>query len=347
MDDIIILPYEGKIPIKQKIIAEEPPQPDPAPQKKKRKTYPQDWTNYNLFQTREKAMAYKLLSSVIDYIDIQQIKRTGRPSVDIREIIKCLVVKVYNDSSSRRINSELILFRGLGYITKLYHFNTICKYLSDPQITPHLEEIYKTLAEPMAALENYFAADSTGFSTMDKSRWSDVRLDFKQHKDYKKLHIICGTRTNVIASVKVTEGTCNDSPYFKPLLNDASKLFTIKEISADAGYLSRENCTASREIGAVPYIMPKKNVTALSKGHSSWNKMISLWRENEPKFRAHYHRRSNVESTFAMIKRKFGDTLKGKHDSTKYNEIMCKVVCHNLTILAECMIQFGIHPSFQ
>ena len=75
-------------------------------------------------------------------------------------------------------------------------------------------------------------------------------------------------------------------------------------------------------------------------------KMIRLWKENETRFRAHYHRHSNAESAFSMIKRKFGDCLRGKLDTTKENEIMCKVICHNLTVLANCIILFGISPDF-
>lgn len=40
-------------------------------------------------------------------------------------------------------------------------------------------------------------------------------------------------------------------------------------------------------------------------------------------FMAHYHHRSNVESTFSMIKRKFGDSLRTKTDTAMVNEVLC------------------------
>jgi hypothetical protein len=46
---------------------------------------------------------------------------------------------------------------------------------------------------------------------------------------------------------------------------------------------------------------------------------------------AHYHKRSNVESTFSAIKRKFGDSVMSKTDAAMANEVLCKVLCHNLT----------------
>ncbi len=46
-------------------------------------------------------------------------------------------------------------------------------------------------------------------------------------------------------------------------------------------------------------------------------------------FRA-YHPRSNIESTFSMIKRKFGDSVRSKGDLAMKNEVLAKVLCHNL-----------------
>lgn len=46
---------------------------------------------------------------------------------------------------------------------------------------------------------------------------------------------------------------------------------------------------------------------------------------------ASYHKRSNVESTFSAIKRKFGDSVMSKTDAAMVNESPCKLLCHNLT----------------
>ena len=63
-------------------------------------------------------------------------------------------------------------------------------------------------------------------------------------------------------------------------------------------------------------------------------------------FLSHYHKRSNVESTFSMIKRKFGDFLRSKTDAAMVNEALCKIVCHNLVVLIHEMYELGIEPQF-
>lgn len=61
---------------------------------------------------------------------------------------------------------------------------------------------------------------------------------------------------------------------------------------------------------------------------------------------ATYHKRSNVESTFSAIKRKFGAAVRSKRFTAQVNEILCKVLCHNLSCLVHAMRELGIEPSF-
>jgi transposase len=63
-------------------------------------------------------------------------------------------------------------------------------------------------------------------------------------------------------------------------------------------------------------------------------------------FLQHYHKRSNVESTFSMMKRKFGDSLRSKTDVAMANETLCKILCHNLVVLIHEAHELGIDPMF-
>ena len=59
-----------------------------------------------------------------------------------------------------------------------------------------------------------------------------------------------------------------------------------------------------------------------------------------------YHKRSNVESTFSMLKAKFGDSVRSKTDVAMRNEMLCKVLCHNVCCIISAMYELGIEPSF-
>jgi transposase len=65
--------------------------------------------------------------------------------------------------------------------------------------------------------------------------------------------------------------------------------------------------------------------------------MYHFYMMNRPKFLEHYHKRSNVETTFHMIKSKFGQRLRSQTLTAKINEAQCKVLSHNLRVVIQSM----------
>ena len=60
----------------------------------------------------------------------------------------------------------------------------------------------------------------------------------------------------------------------------------------------------------------------------------------------HYHKRSNIESAISMIKTKFGDSVRSKTDVAMRNEVLCKILCHNICCLIQSQCELGIEPMF-
>jgi len=54
-------------------------------------------------------------------------------------------------------------------------------------------------------------------------------------------------------------------------------------------------------------------------------------------FSAYYHKRSNVESTFSMIKAKFCARIRSKTPVAQVNEVLCEVLC---IIYAALLVRF-------
>jgi hypothetical protein len=80
----------------------------------------------------------------------------------------------------------------------------------------------------------------------------------------------------------------------------------------------------------------------------AWDRMYHLFALQRDTFLAHYHVRSNVETTFSMIKRKFGESLKSKSYEGQVNEVLCKVICHNLCCLVSAVHELGLEmPQFE
>lgn len=337
--EIFYLPYNP-----QRQLGNFTEKPRTINQEKKKEKFYRDWTLYNQYQAKEKLLSYKIIHAIIENEPIiKTYSGIGRPPLDIKDKLKALAMKIFTNFSYRRLESELYLVKGLGYLQNIPKRTTTNELMENQQITPLLQNMITKIAKPLIPHEKYFAADATGFSAPNKRQWSKIRLDKKEHKDYKKLHIMIGIQTHIITSAIVTEGTSADTLQYKHLLRQTGKFFSIKEVSADAGYLSRFNVEITSKHGATPYIMPKKNVKSKARGHyPTWQKMITLWKTNEAKFRAHYHRRSNVESTFGQIKAKFSGNIKSKTYNAQVNEILFKVLCHNISTLVRAVFEAKI-----
>ena len=78
-----------------------------------------------------------------------------------------------------------------------------------------------------------------------------------------------------------------------------------------------------------------------------WNRMWHFYNFNRDTFMAHYHKRSNVETVFSMIKGKFGGSVRAKTPIAQVNEVLCKILCHNICVLIQSIYELGLEPTFQ
>jgi len=126
------------------------------------------------------------------------------------------------------------------------------------------------------------------------------------------------------------------SSYFSRILKQTAKNFKINELSGDKAYSSRANPELINESGAVPYIPFRKNATGRAKNSPMWKKMYYYFEYKHEEFLEHYYKRSNAETTFHMIKSKFGDSVRSKGEVAQINEVLSKM--HNIYIYCDIFI---------
>jgi len=60
-----------------------------------------------------------------------------------------------------------------------------------------------------------------------------------------------------------------------------------------------------------------------------------------------YHKRSNVESTFNMVTREFGDSVRWRTDTAMTNEVLCSRIADKLCVLTHEEFELGIQSEFR
>jgi transposase len=307
-------------------------------------TYRQEWTAYNAAQTQEKDLFLKLLAELCAPI-VDPVQTKGRPRLSYRDMIFAAAFKVYSTLSCRRFQSDLREAFDRGYVSKVPHFNSIFNYLEFEALTPVLNELISHSALPLKALETDFSVDSSGFSTCQYVTWFNAKYGKKTDShDWIKMHVMTGKVTNVITAATITDRNTADCPLLPELVERTAEHFNIKEVSADKAYSSVRNHNVIAKAGAMPYIAFKGNATGAVGG--LFQKMYHYFCFNKEVFLAQYHKRSNVESTFGMMKAKFGSRIRSKTPTAQINEALCKVLCHNLCCVIQSIFEFGIEATF-
>jgi transposase len=315
----------------------------------KKPTYKQDWRAYNLAQMTEKKRLQVLLHELCQ--GIKQPKRApdkcGRPAAPLADQVFACAYKVYSTFSSRRFNCDLQDAHVAGYLSRPLHPNKINTFLENQRLTPILHSLIVQSSLPLRAVESVFAPDSTGFSTSRFVKWFDEKYgEMKSGRDWVKAHAICGVKTNIVSAVVIGNRDASDTKQFKTLLEiTAASGFIIKEVPADKAYLSHENLNLVDGMGGTAFVPFKVNSVAGS-GEGVWQRMYHYYGFRREEFLKHYHQRSNIESTFSMLKAKFRDHVRSRTDAAMMNEVLCKFLCHNLCCVIQSQCELGIEATF-
>ncbi len=308
-------------------------------------TYKQDWPAYNYAQSIEKDRLQELLHDLCRGLEEPERKGVGRKPHTMRDSIFAATFKVYSTVSSRRFSCDLNESRERGYLSAPIPGMKVPQFFENAALTPILKAMIVQSSLPLRSVETKFAIDSSGFSSSKFERWFDHKYGVTRRScTWVKVHIATGVKTNVVTAVRILDKDAADCPQFVPLVKDTAKNFTIGEVSADKAYASLENFEAVAECGGTGFMAFKANTTGGVGG--LFQKMFHYFQFKQEEYMKHYHLRSNVESTFSMVKRKFGDSVRSKTDTAMVNEVLCKFLCHNLCVLIQEECELGIDPIF-
>jgi transposase len=315
----------------------------------KKKTYRQDWPNYNLGQTQERRHFLELLWDLCHSVPEPEAKpnpKGGRPSLPLRDQLFAACFKVYSLTSARRFNGELEEAKEEGYISHVPHFNSVLNVFNDKDVFPILKSMVERSALPLAAVETKFAVDSSGFAGTRHAQWVDEKYGkVKKQAVWVKAHVAVGVKTNVITAVEILEQSSPDCPQFPTLMETTGEGFRVEEASADKAYVSIKNFETVDKLGGNFFPAFKKSNTGGAGG--LFGKAFHWFSFNQEDYLKRYHLRSNVESTFSAVKRKFGDGVRAKNDMAMKCEVLAKFICHNICCLIAEMYALGIDPSFE
>jgi len=314
----------------------------------KRPTYKQNWGKYNLAQETEKDRFQALLFDLCRGVKEPERKSNlcGRKPTPLADQVFASAFKIYSTVSARRFGCDFEDAKAKGYVASVENPRSVCLFLENAVLTSVLKNLIIRSSLPLKEIETVFAPDSTGFSTRRFIRWFDEKYGAERSGHaWVKAHAICGVKTNIVTAVEIEGQHAGDCPQFKPLVETTAQNFKVDDVAADKAYLSRENLELVEKKGGTSFIPFKDNCVPGEPG-SLWERMFFFYNFKREEFLKRYHQRSNIESTFSMVKAKFLDHVRSKTDVAMKNEVLCKFLCHNIVIIHQSMIELGIEGIF-
>lgn len=308
-----------------------------------------NWSAYHASQSEEKQRFSELLADLCSGVP-EPVQTFGRPRLPLSDVVYCAAFKVYSTVSARRCVSDLKEAHAKGHISTVPHYNSLFNYVEMPDLTPILQGLITESSLPLKAVESDFAVDASGFATSNVVNWKNARYGSKTGIDKRhwlKCHLMVGVKTNVVTSVEVTGSFAHDGPLLPRLVERTARNFKLGTVMADKAYSSHRNLELITDRGATPYVPFRQTFKAGKDASTVWSKLWHYYHLNREEFLTHYHLRSNVESTFASIKTKFGERLRSKTEIAQTNEVLLKVLCHNVCCLIRSMHELGIEPTFR
>ena len=308
-------------------------------------TTTRDWAAYNASQVNEGRHFTKLLWDLCRTMpEMPRVSPAGRPCLQLSDVLFSICLKTYSTLPTRRAMSAVHDAHEKGMLSRAPSFPAIYKYMEDPRLYSLLRQLVERSALPLVPVETVFAADSSWFPA------SPLEEGVKAGRAVPvKAHVMSGVRSNIVTAAAVTAGHSGDAPYFPMLLSVTDRYFNVKEALADKGYLSVENLRAGKKIGSsvfIPLRINSRRVPKYGRPDVLWEEAYRFYHFNRAEFLEHYHMRSNVESTFSMIKARFGSRVRSKTAAARVNEVMAKILCHNICVLIKSMYELGICPEF-
>jgi transposase len=137
----------------------------------------------------------------------------------------------------------------------------------------------------------------------------------------------------------------SDDSQLPELLARTRRHFDVHELSADKAYSTHNNHDVLESFNVAAYI-PFKVDAVVNLKFPVWSRLLCEFLLNQERFLPHYHRRSNVETVFSMIKAKFGADVRSRLPVAQVNEVLAKCVAHNLCCVVKAIFTADLAPTF-
>jgi hypothetical protein len=177
------------------------------------------------------------------------------------------------------------------------------------------------------------AVDATGLESRHTSRYFFKRAGRKPSaQSWVKLTVAWDTSSHFFTAATVTLGPRNDSPPFRPIVQQACLVVSWDRVLADAAFDRAANHRLAREdVGVRSTVIP---LNRRNRGRK-WPKTKDRRQMKQRFCKRKYGQRWQAASAISRHKRRLGSALSARSDAARTRETRLRVLTYNLMLLAD------------
>jgi len=242
----------------------------------------------------------------------EYLHQFGPKKFKLKQHLFALILMEAFQLSLRRVEKLLLMFE-----IQTPTYSALCKRRKKIPTA-----IWFGLMKLTAGLQHEIVAiDATGFSKTNPSFHYIKRIDSKNPvKSYAKLSMLYDVQHHKVITLHTRIKPAHEIRDAKLLIGQCCQ---TKCLLADKAYDAEWLHEYCFERGVQTIIPKKKNII---RGRFRKKQGINFTEEK-------YHKRSNIESGFSAIKRKYGGSVSGKYLQSINSELSCKAIAHNLNLI--------------
>ena len=257
--------------------------------------------------------------------------RPGKQPKDFGDKVKAILLQQYFQCSNRVAAGLVRLFRRNLGIHEELTYKDIERAYNNSEVELILHKAFELCNMPLKDKERDFSIDGTGLTTSIRENYARDKDDRKAKRMWEKAISIIGHKYKMLSAAVIADGKANESPFLVPLLSETMNIYEeLGLFTADALYLSKENCNAIAAYGGTPRIYPKSNTAINKRGSKAWKEMLLAFTADPQKWLSEYHIRSDAENGNSVLKRIFTRPLLKRLDTRKKIEGFARLCTYNI-----------------
>jgi transposase len=263
----------------------------------------------------------------------QRRKGTGRPPVSERDLMVCYLVRQIFNATFRQTQGLLNYLADYFHIDSIPDHTVLSKYNRSQRWLHIWQRFHDFVMKSLPKRRIVIATDATGFSGR-KRPWREWPHPAKANQDWVKMHAAIETESFYILSYQLTESNVHDSQMFGQVWEHLPSNVAPTMSLADSAYNGNSVIETALRHGAWPLHGIKKNAVYRRSPMNAYQRMVQFIFNFPRTYATFYGKRNHAEATFSMLGNRFGYRLRSRSKTGRKNEVQCKVVCHNIRMLA-------------